>query len=180
VLSLSPIMNTLLILLIGFCHFITVHGGGAVCENAKVQAQSYTTRDATILYRIAYIAEFTLDCSNDANDGGVTLYADVNGESLPVLEVGDESRYQISWTEDVKTARRGDYNIRIFNEERFQQLKKAQRHNEDTSSVEPLVTVVLYHPGAYYGPWVNSEFMAAALAVVIGYVAFSAKSKLLA
>jgi len=149
-----------------------------VCDNPKIQAQSYTTRDATILHRIAYIAEFTLECSNEVD--GLSLYADVNGESLPVLEIGDESKYQISWTEDVKTARRGEYDIRIYNEDGFAALKKAQRHGEDTSSVKPLVTVVLYHPGAYYGPWVNSEFMAAALAVVIGYVAFSAKSKLLA
>ena len=53
------------------------------------------------------------------------------------------------------------------------------RSGEDLSGVRPLSSVVLNHPGAYQGPWVNSEFMAAALAIIVWYVAFSAKSKLL-
>jgi len=54
------------------------------------------------------------------------------------------------------------------------------RSGEDISSVKPIATVVLNFPGAYQGPWVNSEFMAAVLSILVSYAAFSAKSKLLA
>jgi len=150
---------------------------GDVCQSPKVVAQSYTTQDATIVTKIAYIAEFSLDCSNGLKD--LLLYADVSGQSLPVFRNTDGSKYQVSWTEDVKIARKGDFSINLYGEDGFAALRKAQRVGEPISSVKPLVTIVLNHPGAYHGPWVNTEFMAAVLAGVVGYVAFSAKSKLL-
>jgi translocon-associated protein subunit delta len=85
----------------------------------------------------------------------------------------------VSWVEEVKKSRSGDFIINLFDEEGYASLRKAMRNNEDLSTVQPLAAVILNHPGAYQGPWVNSEFMAAVLAVVVWYVAFSAKSKLL-
>lgn len=85
----------------------------------------------------------------------------------------------MSWTEDVKKARRGDYSINIYDEENYGALRKAIRNNEDISAVKPLASVVLNFPGAYQGPWVNSEFMAFVLSIAVWYAAFSAKSKLL-
>ena len=85
----------------------------------------------------------------------------------------------MSWTEELRKARSGDFIINLFDEEGYGALRKAMRSGEDLSGVRPLSSVVLNHPGAYQGPWVNSEFMAAALAIIVWYVAFSAKSKLL-
>lgn len=86
---------------------------------------------------------------------------------------------QVSWTEEVKKAKSGNFNINLFDEEGYAALRKAIRNNEDLGSVKPLVSVLLNHPGAYQGPWVNSEFMAAALAVIVWYSAYTFRNKLL-
>lgn len=85
----------------------------------------------------------------------------------------------MSWTEETKKARRGVYNIRILDEEGFAALRKAQRSGADTSSVAALAELTLSHPGAFNGPYVNSEILAAGLSILVAYIAFSTKSKLL-
>jgi translocon-associated protein subunit delta len=149
-----------------------------VCTEPVVTAAAYTTKDATVLTSIAFVAEFTLNCGNHVT--GLPLYAEINGKTLPAARIGDDNRYQISWTDDVKKARSGDYSINLYDEEGYAALRKAIRSGEDPSSVKSLVTIVVTYPGAYQGPWVNSEFMAAILSVVVWYLAFSARSKLLA
>ena len=148
-----------------------------VCTKPEVSASAYTTQDATVLTNIAFVAEFTLKCGNKVS--GLPLYAEINGKTLPAARIGDDNRYQVSWTEEVKKARSGDYSVNLYDEEGYAAMRKAIRSGEDPSSVKPLVTVVVNHPGAYQGPWVNSEFMAAILSVFVWYLAFSAKSKLL-
>ena len=148
-----------------------------ICTKPEVSAQSYTTPDATILTNIGFVAEFTLKCGNGALNP--SLFAELGGKTQPVARIG-ANKYQVSWAEDVKKARRGDYTINIYDEDNYAALRKAMRNNDDTSAVKPLATVVLNYPGAYQGPWVNSEFMAFVLSIVVWYAAFSAKSKLLA
>lgn len=149
-----------------------------VCTKPEVSASAYTTQDATVLTSIAFVAEFTLKCGNHVI--GLPLYAEINGKTLPAARIGDDNRYQVSWTEDVKKARSGDYSVSLYDEEGYAALRKAIRSGEDASTVKSLVTIVVTYPGAYQGPWVNSEFMAAILSVVVWYLAFSARSKLLA
>ncbi|XP_063222480.1 translocon-associated protein subunit delta [Bacillus rossius redtenbacheri] len=147
------------------------------CVQPEVVASAYTTQDATILTSIAFVAEFSLTCRNNVK--GVILYAEINGKTVPAARIGD-SKYQVSWTEEVKKARSGDYSVNLYDEEGYAALRKAARNGEDPSAVKPLVTVMVNYPGAYQGPWVNSEFMAAILSLLVWYLAFSAKSKLLA
>ncbi|PSN36512.1 hypothetical protein C0J52_05052, partial [Blattella germanica] len=161
-----------------FSAFLFVCCSANVCTKPAVSFTQYTTQDATILTNIAFVAEFTLSCENRAV--GFPLYAEINGRTLPAARIGDDNRYQVSWTEDVKKARSGDYSVNLYDEEGYAALRKAVRSGEDPSSVKTLTTVLLNHPGAYQGPWVNSEFMAAMLSVLVWYLAFSAKSKLLA
>lgn len=149
---------------------------GNTCTKPEVTASAYTTQDATVLTNIAFIAEFTLKCSNGVK--GIPLYAEVNGKTLPAAKTGD-NKYQVSWVEEVKKSRSGDYSLNLYDEEGYGALRKALRSGEDVSSVKPLVTIVVNHPGAYQGPWVNSEFMAAVLSILVWYLAFTAKSKLL-
>lgn len=146
------------------------------CSKPEVSASAYTTQDATVLTNIAFVAEFTLKCANGVK--GIPLYAEINGKTLPAARIG-EDKYQVSWVEDVKKARSGDYSVNLFDEEGYGVLRKAIRSGEDISTVKSLVTVIVNYPGAYQGPWVNSEFMAAVLSVLVWYLAFSAKSKLL-
>ncbi|KAF2890643.1 hypothetical protein ILUMI_15530 [Ignelater luminosus] len=145
------------------------------CTNPQVTSKSFTTQDATIVTNIAYISEFNLKCSS----GSVShLYADVDGIIVPVSEIAPNN-YQVSWTEEIKTARRGDVTLRLFDEDGYTTLRKAIRAGEDLSAVSPLFTVTINHPGAFTGPWLKSEFLAAALAFVVAYLALSSRSKLL-
>lgn len=148
------------------------------CQKPEVVASAYVTEDATILTNIAFTTQFMLKCSNGVK--GITLYAEVDGKSLPAARLSSDNKYQVSWTEDIKKARSGDYNIKLYDEERYAAIRKAYRNGEDPSSVKPLAVVVLNNPGIYLGPWVNSELLAALLAALVSYSAFSSKFKLLA
>ncbi|XP_024222701.1 translocon-associated protein subunit delta [Bombus impatiens] len=148
------------------------------CQKPEVVASAYVTEDATILTNVAFTTQFVLKCSNGVK--GITLYAEVNGKSLPAARLSSDNKYQVSWTEDVKKAHSGDYNIKLYDDERYAAIRKALRNGEDPNSVKPLVVVVLNNPGIYRGPWVNSELLAVLLAAVVSYSAFSSKFKLLA
>lgn len=148
------------------------------CQKPEVIASAYVTKDATILTNVAFTTQFVLKCSNGVK--GITLYAEVEGKPLPAARLSADNKYQVSWTEDVKKARSGDYSIKLYDEERYAAIRKAYRNGEDATSVKPLVVVLLNNPGIYLGPWVNSELLAALLAALVSYSAFSAKFKLLA
>lgn len=108
------------------------------------------------------------------------MYAEVEGKALPAVRLSADNKYQVSWTEEIKNARSGDYSVKLYDEEKYAAIRKAYRNGEDPSIVKPLAVVVLNNPGIYLGPWINSEFLAAFLAALVSYAAFSAKFKLLA
>ncbi|ROT81022.1 translocon-associated protein subunit delta [Penaeus vannamei] len=151
---------------------------GETCEGAQVEAVGFTSRDATIVTKIAYIADFTLSCSNGAKD--VSLYAETADGIVGVARSVDGLKYGVSWIEDVSAAASGDHPIKLYDEQGYAALRKAQRGNEDSASVTPIATINLYHPGAYKGPWVQSETMAIIFAILIYYYAFTLKAKLVA
>ncbi|XP_014379355.1 translocon-associated protein subunit delta isoform X2 [Alligator sinensis] len=99
---------------------------------------------------IAAESVFIVEISLACKNGAqnVALYADVNGKQFPVTRGQDIGRYQ------------------------------AQRNNEDVSKIQPLFTVNVEHRGAWTGPWVSSEVLAAAVGLVAGYLALSARSRL--
>ncbi|XP_053870919.1 translocon-associated protein subunit delta isoform X2 [Malaclemys terrapin pileata] len=78
----------------------------------------------------------------------VALYADVNGKQFPVTRGQDVGRYQ------------------------------AQRNNEDVSAIRALFTVSVDHRGAWSGPWVSTEVLAAAIGLLVYYLALSAKGSI--
>ncbi|MCL4130096.1 UNVERIFIED_CONTAM: hypothetical protein GTU68_025186 [Idotea baltica] len=151
---------------------------GEVCEGAQVEAVGFTTDDATIVTKIAYITDFTLTCSNGVKD--ISLYAETNSGIIGVARSVDGVHYQVSWVEDTANAPSGDQPIRLFDEHGYAALKKVQRSGEDTSSVKPIATVNLYHPGAYKGPWVQSETVAVLSVIGIYYYAYSQKAIIMA
>jgi len=63
------------------------------CVKPEVTTSSYTTQDATVLTNIAYVAEFSLKCSNSIK--GLPLYAEVNGKILPAARTSDDNHYQV-------------------------------------------------------------------------------------
>ncbi|KAK0089114.1 hypothetical protein PV325_009145 [Microctonus aethiopoides] len=158
---------------------ISLYGvSGEICQKPEVTASAYVTEDATILTNVAFTTQFTLKCSNGVKD--ITLYAECEGKALPAVKLSVDNKYQVSWTEDIKKARSGDYKVKLYDEESYAAIRKAHRNGEDSDTVKPLAVVMLNNPGVYQGPWINSELLAVFLAALVSYTAFSAKSKLLA
>ncbi|XP_065156291.1 uncharacterized protein Tapdelta [Atheta coriaria] len=163
--TVSSLTILLSLISVGLCN---------VCSSPEVVTTSFTTQDATIVANIAYIGEFSIKCGTGSAGN---LYAEVDDNIVPVSIIGS-NQYQVSWTEDTKTARSGDRKVRIFTEDGYTAYRKAVRAGECTSSIESLTEIVVNHPGAFYGPWLKSEFLAIVMSIVVAYVAISSKSKL--
>jgi len=170
-------MSQQLISALCFLFCLTVSTGSA-CSNPTLSATSFTTQDATILTNIAYVSQIKLECDGEVAD--IPLYAEVGGKPLTVVKSKETNEYQVSWVEETQKASRGNFEIKIYTDEGYAAIRKAQRSGEDTSSIAPLGVVVLNHPGAYNGPWINSEYAAAILAGAVLYYAYVTKSKLVA
>lgn len=66
---------------------------GETCQKPEVIASAYITEDATILTNIAFTTQFVLKCSNGIK--GITLYAEVDGKSLPAARLSSDNKYQV-------------------------------------------------------------------------------------
>lgn len=165
-----------------------------------MQASSYTPSDAQVLTHIPFVADFSLTCANGAKN--VNLYAELEGGIFPVPRLAD-GRYQVggafcfhlfsfstflkrlsvslqvSWTEDARRAKSGDHSVNLYDDEGYAAVKRQLERGELTAA-KPLVTIVINYAGAYSGPVVNSELLAAALAGLVFYLAYSSKAALLA
>uniref|UniRef100_A0A4X2LUB9 Translocon-associated protein subunit delta n=1 Tax=Vombatus ursinus TaxID=29139 RepID=A0A4X2LUB9_VOMUR len=121
------------------------------CTDPVITPSYYTTSDAVISTETVFIVEISLMCKNGA---------------------------QVSWSLEHKSASSGTYEVKFFDEESYSLLRKAQRSNEDVSAIRPLFTVSVDHRGAWNGPWVSTEVLAAMIGMVVYYMAFSAKSNI--
>ncbi|XP_042637960.1 translocon-associated protein subunit delta-like [Orycteropus afer afer] len=136
----------------------------------------YTTSDTVIATETVFIVEFSLTWKNGRQN--IPLYADVRGKQFPVTRGQDMGRYQVSWSVEHRHAHSGTYEVKFFDEESYSLLRKAQRNSEDVSAIHPLFTVDIKHPGAWSGPWVSTEVLAAVMGTAIYYLAFNAKSNI--
>jgi len=148
----------------------------STCTEPSVTASSYTPTDSQVLSAIPFIAEFTLTCANGEQPA---LYADIEGQLVPVVQSLEGDKLQVSWTKDVKKVSTGDHSVALYDSEGFTALKRARDRGEE-SNAAPLVTIVVSYPGSYGGPILNSEHLAFGLAALVFYMAFSSKSALLA
>ena len=64
----------------------------SACTEPKVSASSYTPSDSQVLTAIPFIAEFTLAC---ANGDQPSLYADIDGNLVPVTKAIEGEKYQV-------------------------------------------------------------------------------------
>jgi len=150
---------------------------GEKCLNPTIQSEYYTTTDATIVTRIAAVSVFTVSCKNNIDIPN--LYVDLNGKIVPAIKSVDvRNKFQVSWTEEPKKISSGTHTIKVYDEEGYAAVRKAQRSEEDSSEVPHLLVVEIYHSGTYSGPWFQSEFVAAVASILIWYWAYTAKSKL--
>merc|ERR1712038_724102 len=167
-------MNIFAITCISFA--FVASAAASACESPKVTATSYTPVDAQALTHIPFIAEFSLTCKGVAPTGDVPIYANVEGAMIQVARSKDGSKYQVGWSTEMKKAKTGDYEISLYDEDGYAAIKRVVERGEDIATVKPIATVVVNYPGAYKG----SELVAAGIAILIFYFAYTAKGKLLA
>nr|XP_055045152.1 translocon-associated protein subunit delta [Misgurnus anguillicaudatus] len=161
------VITAILALCLGLC-------AAETCTDPVISPSSYTTTDALISSETVFIVELSLACANGAQS--VALYADVNGKQFPVTRGQDVGKYQVSWSVPHKQASSGTYQVKFFDEESYSVLRKAQRNNEDVDAIKPLFSVNVDHRGAWNGPWVSTEILAALIGILVYYLAYSTKS----
>lgn len=83
----------------------------------------------------------------------------------------------MSWTQEIKKSSGGNVVVRLFDEEGYSNLRKAQRDGGKVSNVKSLVDITVNTKSAYKGPWVKAELVAALLVAAIAYFAVTTKSK---
>lgn len=167
--AMWSVVAALLLVLVNYSY-------GKTCDNPEVTPKVYTTTDGLIVANIAFIAEFRLKCRE--NPQNAPLYAEVHNKIIPVVKSAETNDYQVSWTEELNKARSGEHLIRVYDEEGYGALRKAQRTGEGAQGVTPLFTINVHHPGTYQGPWIQSEFVAVLASALLWYFAYSAKAKL--
>ncbi|XP_067632386.1 translocon-associated protein subunit delta [Eurosta solidaginis] len=144
------------------------------CTSPKVKVTSFSTQDATILTQVAHIAEFSLKCENSVE---LNLFAEFPcGKIVPVAKISD-GQYQVSWTKEIKKSGGGNVVLRLFDEEGYANVRKAQRDGDQVANVKSLIDITVATKGAYKGPWVKAELVAALAVGGIAYFAFTTKSK---
>ena len=146
----------------------------------KVDSKDYSTSDGLVIANVAYTITFNVVCKDAAKSRSLNLFAEVpslKGKQLPVVRSIDGQNYQVSWTEELKKAYSGTYEINVYDEEGFSQLKRAQR-KEGKSDVEPMFKLKLNHRGTYEGPWIQTEMFAVILFICLYWFAYSHKSNL--
>ncbi|KAI1892205.1 hypothetical protein AGOR_G00130920 [Albula goreensis] len=147
------------------------------CTDPVITPSSYTTTDAVIASESVFIVELSLACANGAQS--VALYADVNGKQFPVTRGQDVGKYQVSWSVPHKQASSGTYQVKFFDEESYSALRKVRvcpKEQRGCGRHQAALSVNVDHRGAWSGPWVSTEVLAAAIGILVYYLAFSAKS----
>merc|ERR1712098_895999 len=99
--------------------------GSPACTEPSIEVTGFTTLDATIVNKVAFVADFVLSCANSAKD--ISLYAETNVGMISVARTVDGARYQISWTEEANKASKGSHEIRLYDEASYAALKKSSK-----------------------------------------------------
>ncbi|XP_031566352.1 translocon-associated protein subunit delta-like isoform X3 [Actinia tenebrosa] len=142
----------------------------------KATPDIYTSGNIFMSTETVFLTEFSLTCENNAKD--VHLYAEVNGNVMPVTRSADDTKYQVSWSVAHKKAPSGTYKINFMDEEGYSNYRKAQRSGESTE-IKPLFTLDINHKGAgREGLWVQTEFLAVVAALLIWWSANNIKNKI--
>ena len=66
-----------------------------------------------------------------------------------VQQTQDGKKYQVAWTEEVKNAKTGDYEVNLYDDNGYSAMKRVLERGDDASSVKPLVTIVVNHPVSF-------------------------------
>lgn len=146
------------------------------CEAPEVTSSVYSTSDGQLMKESVVIVEFSVQCKSQAAD--MNLHAEVLGSLLPATKIPGEEKYQVTVTDVHKAIPAGAYTVQVYDDEGATAYKKAQRAGEPTAAVASIFSVSLEHKGATGGLNINTEMVAAAVAVLVFYSAYTAKAKM--
>jgi translocon-associated protein subunit delta len=150
------------------------------CLGPTVSPKIYTSSEGPLATSTVFIVEFSLSCKNEVTEN-INLYATINGKTLPAVR-SKGGLYQVSLVEEHANAPKGVYDVGIYDEDGYASLRKAQRtenvEEAAPAAVQPLVGFQINHGGVWKGAPVQSEIIAFITAVLLWYMAYSAKNKL--
>ncbi|OUC46916.1 arrestin domain protein [Trichinella nativa] len=131
------------------CFFLISSCIADTCHNPTlVKHSGYSTTDSFFNAKTAIVIEFSVNCDQPVKE--YPLYWEYEGDVHLAAQLPTGLHYQITFVNDHKKIGRGQYDIRIFDEEGFAALRKAMRAKVDTNeAVKPLFTVSYYHPKVY-------------------------------
>ena len=162
-------------------------GSAEQCLSSVVTHTSYTSSEASTATETVFIVSFEVTCKNEgaAKPNLYAVLASAQGESLSAVKSAAKTGagYQISFSGAHEDLPRGAYGVRLYDEDGFAALKKAQRQEgaEEAAAeaaVEPLSQLALEHGGVWKGEIIRGETVAFTLAFVCFYLAHSAISGL--
>ncbi|WAR26574.1 SSRD-like protein [Mya arenaria] len=133
-----------------------------VCTSPSVKSSTYTTSEASSSTNTVFIVQFSLSCKNGAKVQ-VTLkiesviLAEVNGNTDLTLYADINGKtVPVSFSDENKNLPSGSYDVKFYDEDGFSNLRK----------------------GVWKGPLVPSELVATATAVLVWFLAYSARNSL--
>ncbi|KRZ53463.1 Translocon-associated protein subunit delta [Trichinella nativa] len=148
------------------CFFLISSCIADTCRNPTlVKHSGYSTTDSFFNAKTAIVIEFSVNCDQPVKE--YPLYWEYEGDVHLAAQLPTGLHYQITFVNDHKKIGRGQYDIRIFDEEGFAALRKAMRAKVDTNeAVKPLFTVSYYHPGSTGEPRIASQTIVLAASAV--------------
>lgn len=162
--------------ILGLVAILPFLAAGDTCLGPTVTPLVYTTPEMTASSETIFIVQFTLTCKNDLTN--INLYADVNGKPVPATKTTKPNQYQVTFSDAHTQLPAGSYVAKFYDEEGYSALRKAQRNHENIDSVKPLFTIDIDHRGIWKGPYIQSEFVAAIVAILVWALAYKAKTQL--
>ncbi|KAI1733158.1 translocon-associated protein, delta subunit precursor (TRAP-delta) domain-containing protein [Ditylenchus destructor] len=163
--------------MINFCLLLVLFPAlvfGSNCESPKYSSSTFSTLDGFFHYTTSHIAEFALQCANNPRD--LQLYAVVDGKVHVVAASEETSKYQVSWQQEHSGSR--TFDIKIYDEEKLSEYRKAEREGGDVNSVAPLFTISHYHAGVSKKSPISPEVVFLVLSAAAVYYVSVYKSQL--
>ncbi len=77
---------------------------------------------------------------------------------------------QVSWTKEVKKARKGESSVSLYDAEGYSALKRSRERGE-ADSLAPLLTIVVSYPGSYSKILLNFVLFLPVLSIRVGLYA---------
>ncbi|CAF0808131.1 unnamed protein product, partial [Didymodactylos carnosus] len=107
------------------------------------------------------------------------LYADVDGQIIPCGQHSkNPEKYYLSLAGHHKQVPQGKHIIKLYDVESYSTLRKA-RSEEAAKSVKTFGEIDFHHRGVSTGPWIQSEFFAAAIFVGVWWLSYVNRVKIL-